>query len=267
MLWKEAYWGNSLEYLIWKKMGRYITHYKKFYQWCEEDLWGLLSLSKKNSKSLSYLYDAFKANPKKRFLIKRKLYKIRFNLFTGTYAGRFMYQVGGKEKEFKRKKRYFRSKEHFLLFKLKTFYGNVRTKVISKLLAGSKRNQNIWSPAGLLLLEGRLDIILYRTGLFKSIFSIRQILKHKGVLINGKPVYRSNHRVNLGDMVIIPSSYYKNLYESYVNKLKCRQVLSNLPRYIEADYRLGIFTIVSPPLKGEVAFPFRLDAKMHRFEK
>lgn len=124
-------------------MSKHIIHYKKFYQWCDEDLWGHLAVSSRNTKSLNYLYRSFKANPLKRKFAKKKLPLIRKNKFRRFYRPKFLYEINTKEKEFKRNIRRFRSKEHFNLFKLSVFYGNIKITSFKPFLHTTAKNQRI----------------------------------------------------------------------------------------------------------------------------
>lgn len=246
-------------------MGKHIRYYKKFYEWCDEDLWGHLSLAKKNSKLLVYLYKSFQANSQKRALAKRKTFKVSRKRFKKKFKQKFLYEIYTKEKEFQKKKRRFRSKEYFTLFKLRVFYGNLKKSSFRPLLNVRARNQNIWAGATPFLLESRLDILLYRTNLFKSIFFVKQFIKHKGVLVNGLGLHQPNAQVNIGDIVSIP--LYKEFYEFFFKKLQENRVLVNYPKYIEMNYKIGTLTLFKIPRGGDIAYPFKVSAKLHWFIK
>ena len=53
------------------------------------------------------------------------------------------------------------------------------------------------------LLETRLDAVIYRAGLARSIFAARQYVNHGHVTVNGKKVDIPSYRVELGDVVSI----------------------------------------------------------------
>lgn len=92
-------------------------------------------------------------NPRKRAIAKRRQFRTSRQAFRSRYLKgrlrrrprrpRFAYDLSVKEEEFKKKKRRFRSKGYFLLYKLRTFYGNLRQKTLIRRSAGGKRNQNL----------------------------------------------------------------------------------------------------------------------------
>ena len=52
-------------------------------------------------------------------------------------------------------------------------------------------------------LETRLDAMVFRAGLAKTIFAARQYVNHRHILLNGKWVSRPSHRVRVGDVVSV----------------------------------------------------------------
>lgn len=248
-------------------MSKHIIYYKKFYEWCDEDLWGHIALSSRNTKILTYLYNSFQANPLKRNLAKKKLSLIRRRKFRSFYKKKFLYEINTKEKEFKRNIRRFRSKEHFTLFKLSVFYGNIKIKSFKPFLNVTAKNQRIWAGVTPFLLESRLDILLYRTNLFKSIFFIKQFIKHRGVLVNGLCLYETNYQVRVGDIILIPGNIYQKFYQKFLNNLRINRILTHIPKYVEMNYQIGAFMIVRLPRGGEISYPFNVTAKTHWFIK
>jgi ribosomal protein S4 len=70
-------------------------------------------------------------------------------------------------------------------------------------------------------LEKRLDVFLYRTGIFKNIFELRQIISHSNVLVNGKIVKVSSYVLKPNDLIEITNSrvIFKNIRSSrFINK-------------------------------------------------
>jgi len=248
-------------------MGKHIIYYKKFYKWCDEDLWGHLAISLKNNKSLNYLYNSFQANPLKRKLAKKKLAQVRKKKFKKIYKQKFLYEINTKDKEFKRNIRRFRSKERFNLYKLSVFYGNIKIKSFKPLLNIMAKNQRIWAGSAPFLLESRLDILLYRTNLFQSIFFIKQFIKHQGVLVNGLCLHETNYQLRVGDIVILPGNFYKDFYHHFLQRLQGDRVLRHVPKYLEMNYKIGAFTLIKLPRGDEVSFPFSVNTKTHWFNK
>jgi ribosomal protein S4 len=118
-------------------------------------------------------------------------------------------------------------------------------------------------------LENRLDILLYRTNLFESIFAVRVFLRNKNVLINGQIVTNKNISVNLGDIILIKPSVYKNLHKIFQERLRSKRLLINFPKYLEVDYSLGAFILIKLPKEQEISYPSGLQLKnvLHRYNK
>lgn len=53
----------------------------------------------------------------------------------------------------------------------------------------------------LLMLEGRLDNVIYRMGFGRTRAEARQLVGHKAILVNGKPVNIPSYQVQVGDTV------------------------------------------------------------------
>jgi ribosomal protein S4, bacterial/organelle type len=56
----------------------------------------------------------------------------------------------------------------------------------------------------LLLLEGRLDNVVYRMGFGSTRAEARQLVSHKGILVNGAVVNIPSYQVKPGDTVAVP---------------------------------------------------------------
>ncbi|MGX7577226.1 S4 domain-containing protein [Candidatus Vidania fulgoroideorum] len=75
----------------------------------------------------------------------------------------------------------------------------------------------------LYILESRLDSILYRTGLFKTIKEVKQFINHKNVIINNNLNNISSTIIKINDILILKKkiiniSSNKNFY-FYKNKI------------------------------------------------
>ncbi len=82
--------------------------------------------------------------------------------------------------------------------KLRFLYG-LTEKQFRNLFQKAKRKQGITGENFLLLLETRLDNVIYRLGFAKTRKSARQFVNHGHVLLNGKKVDIPSYQVSVGD--------------------------------------------------------------------
>jgi len=124
-----------------------------------------------------------------------KLNKKKWNLF----KKRLKYK-----KEVKPEKRNkFFQKRLFEKQQLKNFYGCIpeyQLKNLFKKLNKKENKINIFKNF-ILLLESRLDIIVVRLKLAKTIFQAKQLINHNKIQINNKIVNKSNFLLKKGDII------------------------------------------------------------------
>ena len=71
------------------------------------------------------------------------------------------------------------------------------------------------------ILESRLDNVVFRLGLASSRKASRQLVSHRHILVNGKPIDISSYLVKKGDVIKIkPSSSKKNIFKNLPQVLK-----------------------------------------------
>lgn len=86
--------------------------------------------------------------------------------------------------------------------KAKYTYG-VLERQFRNLFEHSARTKGITGEVLLQLLESRLDNVVYRLGLAASRPAARQLVLHKHICVNGKPVNIPSYRVVPGDVVTV----------------------------------------------------------------
>ena len=87
--------------------------------------------------------------------------------------------------------------------KLKGYYGNIGEKQFRRYFKEADRLKGDTGQNLIGLLERRLDAVIYRAGFVPTVFSARQIVNHKHVLVNGKIVNIPSYMVKEGDVVEI----------------------------------------------------------------
>jgi len=84
--------------------------------------------------------------------------------------------------------------------KLKGYY-NMQEKQFKSFYLKARKQKGNTTENLMSLLERRLDAVVYRLNLAPTIFSARQLVSHKHILVNGKSVNIPSYLVNPNDVV------------------------------------------------------------------
>ena len=115
--------------------------------------------------------------------------------------------------------------------KAKFIYG-VLEKPFRNYYATAERMKGLTGPNLMVLLESRLDNVVFRMGFARTRKEARQIVGHKHVLVNGKCVNIPSYRIKAGDVVEIKENKktmqrYKDIVEATGGVL--------VPAWLDAD--------------------------------
>jgi len=104
----------------------------------------------------------------------------------------------------------------------------------------------------LILLELRLDNVLFRLGFARTRDEARQIVSHKHVLVNGKCVNIPSYTVKAGDVIEIKekakrSQRYKDILEVTAGR--------TVPAWLEADQENLTGTVKEIPTRDQIDVP------------
>ena len=135
--------------------------------------------------------------------------------------------------------------------KAKFIYG-VLEKPFLNIYATAERMKGLTGPNLMILLELRLDNVIFRMGLARTRKEARQIVDHKHVLVNGKCVNIPSYRVKAGDKIEIrekskSSQRYKDIVEVTAGRL--------VPAWLEADQEKLSGTVIELPLREQIDVP------------
>lgn len=119
--------------------------------------------------------------------------------------------------------------------KLSLFYGHLTQKQINNLFNKVKRKKGSFSKNIFSTLERRLDVILYRSGLLKTITQARQCIKHKKIFVNSHLINIPSYLLNPGDVVSIKSKTSTDFAENLLKKAKKKHV-KNHPKILGDFY-------------------------------
>jgi len=127
-------------------------------------------------------------------------------------------------------------------------YG-VLERQFRKVYAEADRRRGQTGENLLQLLEGRLDSVAYRMGFGASRAESRQVVRHNGVLVNGKRVNIPSYVVRPGDVV--------ELTEAARGHLRVKAALEaaesrGFPEWLEVDTKAGKGTFKAYPVRSEL---------------
>ena len=105
--------------------------------------------------------------------------------------------------------------------KVRFMYG-ISEKQFKKLVNDSAKMKGVHGENLLLLLESRLDNLVYRAGFATTRRGARQLVNHGHITVNGKKVDIPSYRVKPGDVIAIKenSADHKGIEIALANKIK-----------------------------------------------
>ena len=104
----------------------------------------------------------------------------------------------------------------------------------------------------MVILETRLDNVIFRAGLARTRMEARQIVDHKQLLVNGKGINIPSYRIKAGDVIEIKekckgSARYKEILEVTGGRL--------VPAWLTADQENLKVTVNALPKRDEIDIP------------
>ena len=135
--------------------------------------------------------------------------------------------------------------------KAKFIYG-VLEKPFRNYFAKASKMNGMTGENLMILLESRLDNVVFRMGFARTRREARQIVDHKHVLVNGKCVNIPSYQVKAGDVIEIKEKFkssqrYKDVLEVTAGRL--------VPAWLEADQENLKGTVKELPSRDEIDVP------------
>ena len=135
--------------------------------------------------------------------------------------------------------------------KAKFIYG-VLEKPFRNYYAKEKQQEGMTGENLMIILESRLDNVVFRLGLARTRKEARQIVDHKHVLVNGKQVNIPSYLVKAGDVIEIKenkkgSQRYKEILEATAGNM--------VPEWLEADVENLRGTVKELPNREAIDVP------------
>lgn len=136
--------------------------------------------------------------------------------------------------------------------KAKFIYGVLEKPFRNNFAKAQKMKNGTAGENLMILLELRLDNVVYRMGFGRTRKEARQIVDHKHVLVNGKGVNIPSYSVKPGDVIEIKEKFknaqrYKDVLETTGSRV--------VPAWLEADQEALKGTVKEMPTRDQIDVP------------
>ena len=135
--------------------------------------------------------------------------------------------------------------------KAKFIYG-VLEKPFRNYYAQAERMKGLTGPNLMVLLESRLDNIVFRMGFARTRKEARQIVGHKHILVNGKCVNIPSYRVSAGDVIEVKEN--KKTMQRYKDIAEATDGIL-VPAWLDADLESFKGTVKELPSRDMIDVP------------
>lgn len=259
-------------------MGNFLLRYKSrfsFFKRINNDLLGFYLYKKKltNFRLYNFFFSLYafqcKAIMYKRpyfmrlkrltrsWKTSRKVGRYKYNLYRKMYKVRakFFYYKFNFHNKFKRSYSDFFNKL-FIMKKFRLFLGNMPMKQLLNYYYISLKDRSKSINSFLVLLERRLDVILFRLQIFKTFNQGKRAILHGYIFVNNICVTSYNYAVKENDIISFKRDIVRKLRSYFIRRLRKSKILLNIPRYILFNARIFKATIVYDLIKlNNVFYP------------
>ena len=133
--------------------------------------------------------------------------------------------------------------------KVRRIYG-VLERQFRKTYAEANRSKGVTGERLLQLLESRLDNVAYRMGFGASRSEARQVVRHNGVLVNGKRVNIPSYQVRPGDVIEVAGKVKEHLRVKAAAEATGSR---GLPDWLEVDLKAMKGTLKALPARADLS--------------
>ncbi len=135
--------------------------------------------------------------------------------------------------------------------KAKRIYGVLETQFFNYYIEAERRN-GIAGDNLLIILETRLDNVVYRAGLGRSRTEARQVVRHNHILVNGKKVNIPSYLVKAGDVI--------TLKEKSLNLQRFKDIIETTgsrtaPEWMDVDLENRTIKVNEVPTREVIEVP------------
>lgn len=147
--------------------------------------------------------------------------------------------------------------------KVKRTYG-LSEKQFKLTFERADRRKGITGVNLLMMLEQRLDNVVYRMGFSNSRNQARQLVRHSHFLVNGKKVDIPSYQIRPGDIIEVREKS-KNV-QSITDAVEA-VVRRGMPQWIELDKEKMKGTVKSPPVREDITMPIQENQIVELYSK
>jgi small subunit ribosomal protein S4 len=115
--------------------------------------------------------------------------------------------------------------------------------------ADAARSKGVTGERLLQLLESRLDTVVYRMGFGASRAEARQVVRHNGILVNGKRVNIPSYQVRPGEVIEVAGKTKEHLRVKAAAEAAASR---NIPEWLEVDSKGLKGTFKNMPVRADL---------------
>ena len=130
------------------------------------------------------------------------------------------------------------------------FIFNVRDRQLRRYFVRARQQSGNTGTNLLVLLERRLDNLVYRAGFAATIWAARQLVSHGHILVNGRRLDIASASVRVGDVISIHRRMLKNVHIA-----ESLEAMGSAPEYLSLDKENFAATFERLPERNEMPIP------------
>lgn len=133
------------------------------------------------------------------------------------------------------------------------FWYGVQEKQFRKYYAEAARREGLTGENLLVLLESRLDNVVYRGGFARTRRESRQLVTHRHILVNGRITNIPSYQVSPGDEIVVKERSRQS-HQAIVGSIEVFGV-RDVPGYLQTDLDAYKISVTDLPIRSQIDAP------------